>query len=371
MKRPKPTKILPYLVVLMGIYQIVSGIIIIKYHVFFVSYFLMQNLLVYNTSALLPAVYGFFLIILYRGLKKKTWTSWYMAMFLIVFYYLTIISMISRLFFIDIIGFAINTAALYVLVVYKDEYVFPPLTKVPMDVMISVVAVFMALIYGISGSLFLGSQFKPPITNFYTALYYTVVVLTTLGFGDIVPVTVVSRMFTISLVVFGLASFLGAIVSLVGPMLQKRVEKVVNIMENVELSGLKNHVIFCGYSPLIQGVLSEMKNREIPMLLIVRDHENATFLRNDGYLVFRERADNLDVLLKAGIKRAKEVYIASNDDGYNLLVALTIAKLKKENNLKLKISIIVSSSKNTETIKDFADEVIDVSNILKRHIFKK
>jgi len=366
----KSTKILPYLVISTGIYEVLTGIYMIDFHEKFIANILNESILMGTTGALLPLIYGIFLVVIFRGLKKKTWTSWYMAMAFIILYFITILFRTSKIFYFDIIGFALNIASVYILIKNRDAYVYPPLSNIPTEGIISLAMIFLSIIYGIGGSILIGNQFSPPITNVSTALYYTIEVMTTLGFGDILPVTFISRMFTSSLVILGIASFVGALASFLGPIIQKRMEKVVNVMENVEMAGLKNHVIFCGYSPLIQSLIYELKKREIPIVLIVRDQENSTFLKNDGFLVFRERADNPEALIKVGIKRAKQVYLSSNDDGYNLLVALTVNKIKKEYNPNLKISIIVTSSRNIEMVKDFVDEVIDVSDILKSHLIK-
>lgn len=364
------SKWIPYLVVTIGAYEIVSGLYQIGYHQKFIANFLKTSILMGTTGALLPLLYGIILVIIFRGLKKKTWTSWYMAMGLIILYYITLILRTSRAYYFDVLGFALNTVTIYLLIKYRKKFVFPPLANFPIEGLVSLVLIILSLIYGILGSLIIGYQFSPPITNLVNAFYYTIEVMTTLGFGDILPITPLAKIFTSSLVIFGVISFVGALASFLGPIIMKRVERVVNVMENVEMLGLKNHVIFCGYTPLIQSLILELKKREIPLILIVRDQDNSTFLKNDGFLVFRERADNPESLIKVGIKKAKQVYLSSSDDGYNLLVALTVNKLKKEFNPDLKISIIVTSSRNIEMVKDFVDEVIDVSEILKNHLVK-
>jgi len=76
------------------------------------------------------------------------------------------------------------------------------------------------------------------------------------------------------------------------------------------------------------------------------------------------------MLWKVGLKKAKNVYICSPDDGYNLLVALTINKFKKQEQLKCKVTVIVNSSKNAEKLEDFCDETIDISKVLNDYMLK-
>ena len=68
------------------------------------------------------------------------------------------------------------------------------------------------ILYGTVGSLFYGSEFTPPIDNYIKAFYYTITIITTVGFGDIVPASDVARLFTASLVLVGVAIFLSSTV---------------------------------------------------------------------------------------------------------------------------------------------------------------
>jgi voltage-gated potassium channel len=154
------------------------------------------------------------------------------------------------LIYFDIIGISANILMLSLLLKYRKEYIFPSRMDVSIEGKLALVAISVAVIYGVTGTLFLGGQFKPPVQDVNTAVYYTFMVLTTIGFGDILPVTNTARLFTVSVAVLGIASFLGAITTFVGPVLQQRINKVVNVMESMEFSGLADHSIVCGYTPL-------------------------------------------------------------------------------------------------------------------------
>ena len=54
----------------------------------------------------------------------------------------------------------------------------------------TVFALFLVLVlmcYGVLGAFLLGAGFAPPVTNLPTAFYFTVVTVSTVGCGDIVP----------------------------------------------------------------------------------------------------------------------------------------------------------------------------------------
>ena len=51
----------------------------------------------------------------------------------------------------------------------------------------AITSALLLLIYAVFGSLYLGNQFSPPIKDPVTALYYSVVTMGTVGYGDITP----------------------------------------------------------------------------------------------------------------------------------------------------------------------------------------
>ncbi|SMG62619.1 voltage-gated potassium channel, partial [methanotrophic bacterial endosymbiont of Bathymodiolus sp.] len=59
--------------------------------------------------------------------------------------------------------------------------------------------------YAVFGTYHLGDQFSPPITDLTTALYFVVVTITSVGYGDISPGTMEARVFLISAIILGIA----------------------------------------------------------------------------------------------------------------------------------------------------------------------
>ncbi len=163
----------------MGIYVLFSGAISV-----ISGRRLLENLSFYqfHIGGTASVFVGIFMILIGRGLKSKTRTSWYFTVFLI-------------------------TASLF------------SILNLSIEAKLALAAILISLIYGVAGTLLLENQFNPPIRDIYTAVYYTVAVLTTLGFGDILPVTNTSRLFTASIGVLGIASFLGAITTFLGPVM--------------------------------------------------------------------------------------------------------------------------------------------------------
>ena len=69
--------------------------------------------------------------------------------------------------------------------------------SVAASTLFALTSVAMLLMYATFGSYYLGADFKPHITDLVTALYYAMVTMSTVGFGDITPLTPDAKLFTV------------------------------------------------------------------------------------------------------------------------------------------------------------------------------
>lgn len=350
---------IPYLIQILGIYVLFLGIL---------SAIVGRTLLHLGDPA--SIFIGIFMIQTGNGLKSRTRMSWYLTLFLISASFFAMYTRGFRRLYFDIISICFNILVLYLLLKYRKEYIFPSRLNLPAEGKLALVAVSIVVIYGVVGTIILGEDFNPPIRDVDTAVYYAFGVLTTLGTG-ILPVTNASRLFTVSVAMLGIASFLGAMTTFLGYAAERRIKEVVNVMEKMEFVGLGDHTIVCGYTPVISDFLRSLKSLNIPIVVIIQDKVVSNILENEGYIVFHEEADNIDVLLRAGLKKAKQIYICSQDDSYNMMIALTIQKFKKREGLNCKVTTFVNSTKNSEKFEDFCDEIINISEVLNDYMLEK
>ena len=77
------------------------------------------------------------------------------------------------------------------------------------------------LAYGVLGTLLLGNSFEPKVHDLYTAIYFTVVTLSTVG-SNIYPVTVKAKMFMVTLILAGVSIFTTTVVSTLGPLISNK-----------------------------------------------------------------------------------------------------------------------------------------------------
>ena len=100
----------------------------------------------------------------------------------------------------------------------------------------ALLAVFVLLslfAYQTLATLQLGEHFDPPVRDLTTALYYVVVTITSVGYGEIVPRDHESQRFAIWLILSGLTAGAILISTIIVPVVSRRVETLMSVREDI------------------------------------------------------------------------------------------------------------------------------------------
>lgn len=192
------------------------------------------------------------------------------------------------------------------------------------------------------------------------ALYYTVVTASTVGYGDVQPTSGDGvRLFALSVVILGTASFALAIGSLIGPLLQARFERALGTVTRSELDRLEDHILVAGYGDTTEPILDELKTVS-PFIVVTADGDVATALGNRGTNAIVGNPSDDGPLERAGIDRAWAVLVATNDDARDALSILTARQLNPD----ARIVAAATDRENVEKLRRAgADSVISPADI--------
>jgi voltage-gated potassium channel len=203
----------------------------------------------------------------------------------------------------------------------------------------ALMGVLVTLGYGVIGSYVLGGGFNPKITNFIDAVYFTVVTMTTVGYGDITPRTADARIFTISLIVLGLAVFLTSLPAIVAPLIDKR---MMNFLQPRRRKMKRaSHVIVVGDSPLAQDAARALTARGLQVTAILSQKPETEADQPEDFVV--GDGSDTETLRRVNIAEARALLALSQDDSYNAFAVLAA----KELNPNLRTVAAVSESRNT------------------------
>jgi voltage-gated potassium channel len=133
------------------------------------------------------------------------------------------------------------------------------------------------------------------------------------------------------------------------------VEAWRTMVNEVNIDRLHDHFIICGYGQVGRTVVDQLQRLEIPFVLIETNEGLYRELLNDKIPVIQDDAKRHDVLLQAGIARARGICIVIDNDADNLYITVTARSL----NPQIKIITRAGQQRYANAIRSSgADEVI-------------
>ncbi len=156
------------------------------------------------------------------------------------------------------------------------------------------------------------------------ALFMTAITMSTIGYGEVRPLSPAGRIFTIGLIVLGVVTASYAVtygIQLITS--QDFMKQIRDQRRRRELSKIDNHCIICGFGRLGRTLAGELKRRDFPMIVIDLDETAIEKCHELGLPAVQGNAADERVLAEAGIDRAKSLVAAANSDAENVFIVLT------------------------------------------------
>ena len=165
------------------------------------------------------------------------------------------------------------------------------------------------------------------------ALYMTITTITTVGYGEVFPLSDSGRVFTMVLIVFGVGTILYTFNNAARIVIEGEVQDLFGRRKlEKKIKGLRDHYIICGYGRMGNVICKEL--REQGARFIVIEKEAVAVDSTEGDVLFiRGDATKDEVLREAGIERAKGLISVLSTDAENLYVVLSAKVLNPELNI--------------------------------------
>ena len=94
-----------------------------------------------------------------------------------------------------------------------------------------------------------------------------------------------------------------------------------------QIAALANHVIVCGFGRMGHVVAEELARNGVPIVIVENDPAREPALLETGYPYVIGSAASDDVLLRAGIRRARAVVVGTASDSDNVFITLSAREL--------------------------------------------
>ena len=164
--------------------------------------------------------------------------------------------------------------------------------------------------------------------SWVTGFYWTLTVMTTLGFGDITFNSDGGRAFSILVLLSGVVFFLTLLpFTFIKFFYAPWMEAEARNRAPRELPpGTKDHVIITSYNPVTAALIEKLKNHQESYILIEEDFRRALELYDAGMRVAVGNVDDPETYRKMRVEEAALVVAASTDE-INTNIAFTVREL--------------------------------------------
>jgi voltage-gated potassium channel len=166
------------------------------------------------------------------------------------------------------------------------------------------------------------------------ALYMTVITMTTVGFGEVVPLNDQSKIFTIFLILASVVIVGYALSIITEYILSKNdVEELKQKKMQKKIDSFKKHIVICGYGRNGKQAARKLMAYKKQFVVIEKDKEMEERLQLDGVPYVIGNANEDEYLIAAGVERASCFISALPNDADNLFVVLSARQLNGKMNI--------------------------------------
>jgi voltage-gated potassium channel len=278
---------------------------------------------IHRTAGFTGAMTGFLMLLSAYGLRTRLRVAWWSAVVLLP---MTAIQGLLQSSVLSIPLILVSLLALSNVLMTRTQ--FDRALELTNTQIAAGLALVGAQAYGTLGTYALRAEFGE-VETILDAFYYTIVTASTVGYGDATPLTQEARLFGISVLLVGTASFAVALGALLSPLIEARFAAALGKMTERELEALEDHVLVLGYGELTEPILGELDGRA-PFVVVTDSDKRADRLADRDLLVLRGDPSDEETIERAGLERARAVVVATNTDAEDALTVLTVRQLRPD-----------------------------------------
>ncbi|HWR68245.1 MAG TPA: potassium channel protein [Desulfomonilia bacterium] len=198
------------------------------------------------------------------------------------------------------------------------------------------------------------------------ALFMTIITITTIGYGEVHPLTLSGKVFDIIVILLGVGSAAYVFASFTRFIVEGEMQRYFGRRRlDKTIMRMSGHYIICGHGRIGSLISQELLHSNKQFLVIDTDPSVIQELERTGIPQIQGNASDEDLLLKAGVKRAKGLIATASSDMTNVYIILVAKELNPD-------IFVLARAETEDSIKNIkragADKVVSPYLIGGRHM---
>ncbi len=185
------------------------------------------------------------------------------------------------------------------------------------------------------------------------AVYQTAITFTTVGFGEIHPLSAAGKIFTINLIIAGFAVFSSALGILVSELNKGKIGAILKERRMLyKIARLNKHFVVCYHNDYTIEVTDQLRKNHIPFIVIDPRPEIHEWAKEYKYPHYLEAQPHAELsMLKAHLSSAKGLIALSSSIADNIALIASVRLFEKEHFLPRPYYIISSAESMSDVDK--------------------
>jgi voltage-gated potassium channel len=164
--------------------------------------------------------------------------------------------------------------------------------------------------------------------SFYDSLYMTVTTLTTVGYGEVHPLSPLGKAYNMVLILAGMGFLIYIVTSLARVVVEGEIAEALGKRKLLKrIKKLSGHYIICGFGRIGEIIARQLRERGVPLVIVENNPDLLSRLDESGYYFVTGDATKEEVLLEAGIEKARGLVSVVHSDASNVYIVLTARSL--------------------------------------------
>ncbi len=196
-----------------------------------------------------------------------------------------------------------------------------------------------------------------PINTMFEAIYWSIVTISTVGYGDITPYTTEGRVVAIFVITAGIA-VLAFTTSIVVSALTEKLDEIREIKMIDDIRKVKSFYLICGYENVAQEVALKLKNSYTSIIVLDEDPVRVENAKKDGLVALNYDPGDTQSYKRIGLDldtQVKTVLCLRESDVENVYTILTLRSLNKDVNI---ISLLMDDTNRNKLNFAGANEIL-------------
>jgi len=205
------------------------------------------------------------------------------------------------------------------------------------------------------------------------AIYQTGITFTTVGFGEIKPISDLGRIFTITLIIFGFVVFSIAVGIIAEVVKKGEFQKTAKERKMLyEIARLKQHFVVCYHNEFTIQVTKQLRENHIPFVVVDPREDMEEIAKKHRYPYFVTAEPHTEEgILKSHLSSAKGVITLADNVADNI-ATIASARLYEQEIGRIRKYLVIANAKShedeTKLLKLGANKVVTATKLMAERI---